>query len=197
MTGKVQFLEGPKQGVFKKYCFLMISDMTSQSHILQMTAFLRCFWKCLPNRFCLNMEPHDLVWKSVTAILHRISVSIFKIVFKSEIYGTKFPDFSYSRPKQVCLCARWRVDMSKNLPIYFEIWKCWTNYLWSRTKVDRIYLAVNMAVSLFQNEMKIPVVGQNMQIKQVFVLYCLYIWPWGDNTILMYILMETLLAVLI
>ena len=44
MTGKVQFLEGPKQGFFKKYGFIIISDMTSQSHILQMTAFLPYFW---------------------------------------------------------------------------------------------------------------------------------------------------------
>ena len=40
------------------------------------------FLNFLPNRFRLNMEPHELVWKSVTAILHRISVSIFKICFK-------------------------------------------------------------------------------------------------------------------
>ncbi len=29
------------------------------------------------------MEPHELVWKSVTAILHRIFVSIFKSVFQN------------------------------------------------------------------------------------------------------------------
>ena len=58
------------------------------------------FLNFLPNRFRLNMEPHELVWKSVTAILHIICVSIFKIFFKkSEISGTIFPDFSYSRPK--------------------------------------------------------------------------------------------------
>jgi hypothetical protein len=40
------------------------------------------FSNFLPNRFRLNMEPHELVWKSVTAILHRIFVSIFKVFFK-------------------------------------------------------------------------------------------------------------------
>ena len=65
------------------------------------------------------------------------------------------PDFQMLHISDPCFViqmrfwAWWRVGMSENLPIYSEIWQCWTNYLWSRTKVDRIYLAVNMAVSLF------------------------------------------------
>ena len=71
--------------------------MTSQSQISQMTAFYGVF-EFSSNRFRLNMEPHELVWKSVTANLHRISVSIFKVFSKSEIYGTIFSDFLYFRP---------------------------------------------------------------------------------------------------
>ena len=42
----------------------------------------RVFLNFLPNRFRLEMEPHELVWKSVTAILHRFFVSIFMICSK-------------------------------------------------------------------------------------------------------------------
>ena len=58
VTGKVQFPEGAKQGFFNKYGFLIIFDMTSQSHILQMTTVLLYFLNFLPNRFRLNVEPH-------------------------------------------------------------------------------------------------------------------------------------------
>ena len=34
--------------------------------------------------------------------------------------------------------------------IYFKNCKCYLNYFWSVTKVDRIYLAVNLDLSLFQ-----------------------------------------------
>ena len=44
------------------------------------------FLNFLPNRFCFNMEPHELVCKSVTANLHRILVSIFKVVFRNLRY---------------------------------------------------------------------------------------------------------------
>ena len=75
----------------------------------------------------------------------------------------------------MCFWAQWRVGMSKNLPNYFEIWKCWTNYLWSRTKVDHIYHVVNMAVSLFPKWYKHVGIFQNRQIQKIvcFVLYCL------------------------
>ena len=35
----------------------------------------------LPNGFRPEMEPHELVWKSVTAILHRFVTRIFKVFF--------------------------------------------------------------------------------------------------------------------
>ena len=37
------------------------------------------FVNVLPNWFRLEMEPHELVWESVTTNLHRMFVSIFKI----------------------------------------------------------------------------------------------------------------------
>ena len=40
------------------------------------------FSNFLPNRFCFIPEPHELFWKSVTAILHIILVSIFEVFFK-------------------------------------------------------------------------------------------------------------------
>ena len=63
---------------------------------------LTVFPNFLPNRFRLNVEPHELVWKSVTANLHKLVVSIFKMFFlfpKSEIHGRPLSDFSYSRTK--------------------------------------------------------------------------------------------------
>ena len=42
----------------------------------------KVFLNFLPNRFCFKPGPHELVWKSVTAILHRICVSIFMVFFK-------------------------------------------------------------------------------------------------------------------
>ena len=38
------------------------------------------------------------LWKSVTAILHRISVSIFEMFCKSEIHGARISEFSDFRP---------------------------------------------------------------------------------------------------
>ena len=59
------------------------------------------FLKFLPNRCCFKPEPHELVWKSVTAILHRIVVSIFMIFsnFSSQ-FVARFPELSYSRPNK-------------------------------------------------------------------------------------------------
>ena len=58
----------------------------------------------LPNRFCVEMKPHELVWKSVTAILHRICVSIFMIFFSNfSEFGTRFPYLHIPDPKNVFL----------------------------------------------------------------------------------------------
>ena len=65
-------------------------------HDCNFTSFLNF----IPNRFCFKPEPHELVWKSVTAILHRFVVSIFLIFSKFSKFGTIFPNFPYSRPKK-------------------------------------------------------------------------------------------------
>ena len=65
-----------------------------------MTAFVTVFLNFLQNRFCFKPEPHELIWKSVTAILHRIFVSIFMVFSNFSKHGTRFPDFSYYRPKK-------------------------------------------------------------------------------------------------
>ena len=54
----------------------------SEPYLTNDCIFYRVFVYFHPNRFCLEMEPHELVWKSVTAILHRILVSMFKVLFK-------------------------------------------------------------------------------------------------------------------
>ena len=61
------------------------------------------FLNVLPNRFCFKLEPHELVWKSVTAILHRICVSIFMIFSNFSKLGTRFPDFHIPDPTNVFL----------------------------------------------------------------------------------------------
>ena len=56
-----------------------------------MTAFLQCIWMFFPNMFCLNSEPHELVWKSVWPILHRNFVSKFMIFLENfEIWNLVF-----------------------------------------------------------------------------------------------------------
>ena len=69
-----------------------------------------------------------------------------------------------------------RVGMSNNSRICLPYWKSWTNYFWSWTKVDRIYLAVNMAVSLFPKWYKntgILSKQANPKNRIFVVLYCL------------------------
>ena len=58
-----------------------------------------------------------------------------------------------------------RVGMSNNLPICFKNWKWQIIYLWSRTKIDRIYLAINLELSLFHKWHKISVNITNRQNK--------------------------------
>ena len=90
---------GGGKGFFQKVLFFNYFRHDKSEPDLTDDCIFTVFLNILPNRFRLEMEPHELVWKSVAAILHRISVSIFKFFSKYEIYGTRFPDFSYSRPK--------------------------------------------------------------------------------------------------
>ena len=101
-------------------------------------------------------EPHELVWKSATAIMHTNIVSKFKIFFKFSKFGTGFPDFSDFWPNKMCFGARWRfclVFMSNILPMCLPYWKCSTNSLWCSIKVDCTYLPVNMALALFHKHL--------------------------------------------
>ena len=114
-----------------------------------MTAGVPCFLNFIPNRFCFKPEPHELVWKSVTAILHRICVNIFMICFKPfQNLEPGFQIFHIPDP-EMCFWAWGRFGMSNNLSICLPICKCSTNSLLSSTKIDRIYLPVNMALALF------------------------------------------------
>ena len=111
------------------------------------------FLNFLPNRFCFEMEPHELIWKSVTAILHRIFMSIFMIFFKLFKIWNQVSRFFIFQTQKMCFWVWGRFGMSKNLPICLPICKCSTNSLWSSTKVDRTYLPVSMAVALFHKHL--------------------------------------------
>ena len=122
-----------------------------------MTALLQCFWIFPPNRCCFNSERCELVWKSVWSNMHRILVSKSHIFFKtSKTYNLIFRFFWF----QTQANRFW--GLGTFLPVcyvqYFTdclpYWKCSTNSLWSSTKVDRIYLPVNMAVALFHKHLQ-------------------------------------------
>ena len=62
------------------------------------------FLNFLPNRFCFNSEPHELVWKSVWPILHRNVVSKFKIFFfKKQKWESYFQNFHIPDPRKSVL----------------------------------------------------------------------------------------------
>ena len=66
---------------FQKVQFFNYFRHNKSEPDLTVDCMFTMFFNFCPNRFRLNMEPHELVWKSVTAILHRILVSIFKVFF--------------------------------------------------------------------------------------------------------------------
>ena len=94
---------GGWEGPFSKVPFLNDFRHNKSEPDLTDDCICTVFLICLPNRFCLEIEPHELVWKSVTAILHRIVVSIFMLFSNFSKFGTRFPNVSYSRPKNVFL----------------------------------------------------------------------------------------------
>ena len=83
----IQYLEGP----FSKSTIFNDFRNNKSEPDLKDDCIFTVFLNCLPNRFCFKPEPHELVWKSVTAILHRIVVSIFRILFQNLRYLE--PDF--------------------------------------------------------------------------------------------------------
>ena len=91
------------KGVFSKSMVFNYFRHDKSEPDLKDDCIFTVFLNFLPNRFRLEMEPHELIWKSVTAILHRICVSIFMIFFKLFKFGVRFQDVLYSRPKNVFL----------------------------------------------------------------------------------------------
>ena len=70
-----------------------------------------------------------------------------------------------------------RVGMSNKSQVCLPYWRCWTNYFWSRTKVDCIYLAVNMAVSLFPKcYTNTGILSKQGYPKNRFFLYWIAYW---------------------
>ena len=54
-------------------------------------------------------------------------------------------------------------------PADFGLRKCWLYYFWSSLYVDRVYLAVNLGPSLFQNDLHNSVNIRNRQNQQIGV----------------------------
>ena len=79
--------------------------------------------------------------------------------------------------KNMCFGAWGRFCMSNNLPICLPICKSSTNPVWSMTKVDRIYVPVNMALALFHKHLK---TNRNIFERGIgktgFVFNCIAYW---------------------
>ena len=89
------------------------------------------FFNFIPNRFRLNMEPHELVWKSVTANLRGNCVSLFKFCFKkSDIHGAIISDLSGSRPSYGQQLINTRLAFWELLHSVSPSEKCRPNYFW-------------------------------------------------------------------
>ena len=72
---------GGGKGFFQNTWFLNHFRHNKSEPDLTVDLFFTLFLNSLPNRFRLEMEPHELIWKSVTANLHRLFQSILKICF--------------------------------------------------------------------------------------------------------------------
>ena len=70
------------RGPFSKTTIFNYFRHNKSEPVLKDECIFTVFLFFLPIRFCFKPEPHELAWKSVTAILHRIFVSIFMIFFK-------------------------------------------------------------------------------------------------------------------
>ena len=140
----IWYLEGQfsKSVIFN--CFQFKKSEHHPDYDYVFTVFLNFY----PNRFCFIWEPHELVWKSVTAILHSFFGSIFYIFSKFSKTGTIFSDFPDSRPKKIGFWAWgrfWQLFMSKNSSIYLQFCKFYINSGRCSTKVFPMNLPVNMA----------------------------------------------------
>ena len=94
---------GGGKGFFQKVWFFNYFRNNKSEPDLKDDCICTVFLNFLQNRFCFKPEPHELVWKSVTATLHKKNVNIFMIFFKLSKFGTMFPGSAYSRPKKCFL----------------------------------------------------------------------------------------------
>ena len=83
---------------FKKVPLLIIYDITSQSHIQQMTTFLQCFWISFQIGFASKWNLVSSFGKVSQPICTVFLWASLRCFSKSEIYGTWFAEFSYFRP---------------------------------------------------------------------------------------------------
>ena len=131
-AGQAWFLILTRTIIFRRFIFKKY-HIKSDAHLIYDCIFT-VFLNLSPNRFCLNPEPHELVWKSVWSILHRNFVSKFHIVFKKiKIWNPISRSFrSHPRPNKIGFGAWGRFCLflkSNILPICLPYGKCSTNSL--------------------------------------------------------------------
>ena len=95
---------GGERGFFQKVSFSNYFRHDKSEPYLTDDCILTVFLDFLPNRFRLEMEPRELAWKSVTAILHRFVVSIFKLFFNLRCMEPDFQIFHIPDPNK-CVCG--------------------------------------------------------------------------------------------
>ena len=95
---------GGGEGFFQKIWFFNYFRNNKSEPDLKDDCIFTVFLHVLPDRFRLKPEPHELAWKSVTAILHRICVSIVMMFFKLfQHVEPGFQIFHIPDPKNVFL----------------------------------------------------------------------------------------------
>ena len=106
---------GGGKGFFQKVRFFNYLRHNKSEPYLTDDCIFTVFLNFLANRFRLGMEPHELAWKSATANLHRICVSIFKILQHLRYME---PDFQISHIPDPSKCVVGPGDAWACLRIY-------------------------------------------------------------------------------
>ena len=117
-----------------------------------MTACLLCFWKFTQIGVASKWNHTSPLGKVSQPICTEILWATFQYVSTSEIYGARFSQFPYFRPSYCQInvfLGLLEIGHVSRFADLFTNWKCCLIDLWSRAKVDRIYLAVNLVLSLF------------------------------------------------
>ena len=120
---------GGGKGVFSKSMVFNYFRHDKSEPDLKDDCMFTVFLNFIPNRFCFKPEPHELVWKSVTAIMHSFFVSIFMIFSKLFKMWNQVSRFFIFQTQKMCFWAWGRFGMSNNLPNCLPICKCSTNSL--------------------------------------------------------------------